>query len=142
MGKISTASPRSTVIEFLLTNDKDYMTDAHKELAGTQISLSSQFPPEMSEKRLSLKKQISSLSGDKILQQDRLIIDGEQYVLQQQNPALTLKPYRTDKVNWKQLIPKVKISSAVHDKGNTFVGCSAPILNCKDTQIILDASCA
>ena len=35
----------------------------------------------------------------------------------------------------------MKISSAVHDKGNTFVRNSAPILNCEDAHIILDAIC-
>ena len=56
MGKFSTARPKTVFIEFLLTDDKDYMMGACKKLAGTQISLSSQFPPEMLEKRLSLKK--------------------------------------------------------------------------------------
>ena len=71
------------------------MMGAHKKLAVTQTSLSSKFPPEMSEKRLSLKKQMSSLPGDKMLQQDRLIADGEQDVLLQQNLALAPKSYST-----------------------------------------------
>ena len=45
---------------------------------------------------------MNSSPGDKILQQDRLIVDGEQYVLPQQNPVLALKAYSTDKVNWKK----------------------------------------
>ena len=51
---------------------------------------------------------------------------------------LAPKLYITDKVNWKQLTPKVKISSVVHDKDNTFVGYTAPILYSGDEQIILD----
>ena len=56
MGKFSTARPISIDIRFLLTDDKDYMMHACKKLEGTQISLSSQFPSEMTVKRLSLKK--------------------------------------------------------------------------------------
>ena len=36
---------------------------------------------------------------------------------------------------------KLKISGPAHDKGNTFMGYSTPILNCEDAQIILDAIC-
>ena len=56
MGEFSTARPRTIVIMFLSTSDKDYMMDTHKKLSGTQISFSGQYPPEMSVKKLSLKK--------------------------------------------------------------------------------------
>ena len=44
---------------------------------------------------------MSSLPEDNILQQDRLIGDGEQNVLPQQSPAIAPEPYSAHKVNWK-----------------------------------------
>ncbi len=140
-GKKKPNVPRSIVFNLIYTEDKDMIMSYARNLSKSKFKISSQFPPEISEKRKALKKKMSDdyeKEPQKVLKQDRLFVKGSEVVLPETNPKLAPSGYDPTSVDFDHDLPTVHESEELTVKGNAFYGYAAKISNCEDAKLVLD----
>ncbi len=140
-GKRKPNAPRSIVFNLIYTEDKDIIMSYSRNLSNSRFKISSQYPPEIAEKRKALKNLMSEKyknEPQKVLKQDKLFVKGSEVVLPEINPKLAPSGYDPTSVDFETDLPTVHESEEITVKGNAFYGFAARISNGEDAKMVLD----